>query len=63
MSDKKKLAGIFLNVIFVNVFGILIVNKTSDDVVVFTGPRNFSEEVQVWYEEELQKSAEVLRLY
>lgn len=63
MSDRKKIAGIFFIVILVNVFGILIVNKTSDDVVVFSGPRNFVEEIEAWAEEERQKSAETLRLH
>ena len=63
MSDIKEIASIFLIVILVNVFGILIVNKTSDDVVVFSGPRNFVEEVEAWAEEERQKSAETLRLH
>lgn len=63
MSERKKIAGIFFFVILVNVFGILIVNKTSDDVVEFTGPRNFVEEVEAWAEEERQKSAETLKLH
>lgn len=63
MSDRKKIAGIFFILILVNIFGILIVNKTSDDFVEFTGPRNFVEEVEAWAEEERQKTAETLRLY
>ena len=66
MSDRKKLAGIFVIVILVNVFGILIVNKTNktpDDVVEFTGPRNFVEEMEAWYEENLHRSNETLRLH
>ncbi len=63
MSDRKKLAGIFLIVILVNVVGVLIVNKTSDDVVVFSGPRNFTEEMDAWYRENLHRSNESIRLY